>query len=763
MRALAVLALLLVQGAPVSRTSGAIAGQVRLKDGTPARDVRVSALEASASGAADGTGSMLAGSTLTDADGRFRMEDVPEGRYYITAGYLEFPTYYPGVASIGDARVVTVAPAGVISAVDFQLVRSIGVKISGRVMGAPAGALRGALNVSLRQTQRPLAGTPTVLVAAQADGVFEFQKVLPGNYNLQLVPGPSMNITVGESDFNDLEFNAPPMFFGRIQVDDGDRPPRFEQVRIEAQRHGVSAPRARPASAVSTDGAFVIFDVTEEYRFVVTALPLGFRVKSMTMGSVDLTKASARPPVPGAGDDSEIRVVLTGAPEPDERTISGRLATIAAQPRAPGPIEIQGISARGEYRIGGAEVREDGSFEIRRVPPGQYRIGSSNGVGAVVVVQDRDIRVELSSDLVPSISPSCVDGSVGIVRLDDWSPLPLSAGWIQLGINGNSVIPDDGLLCPSLNVAVLKGFLNPGQNPVEVMRLPLNYYVKSLTFGGVDVARAPAVPGENQPNPKFEVVLAKGRPDTMGRGIRVSGRITNADLPFSADVRLTLSLVSTDDGLYRGGQREVTVNRRTGAFEVEGLSRGGYRLAVSVVRGPRGNPDFHQVIKAFGLGAEIDVAASFQDFAVKFDVGEADVTGLELRFEPKLKTDKSEIAAPTKLSSLVSFAGVVRGVEGVIQPFELRFTTRDGQVTRAVSVSGGAFTVQLPEGEYRATVSGLPDGYAAASVNAGPLDLTEPFLVNSGGIADRFTGKPVVRVQSPASASDAITVRLTAR
>jgi hypothetical protein len=70
-----------------------------------------------------------------------------------------------------------------------------------------------------------------------------------------------------------------------------------------------------------------------------------------------------------------------------------------------------------------------------------------------------------------------------------------------------------------------------------------------------------------------------------------------------------------------------------------------------------------------------------------------------------------------------------------------------------VPVSGRDFSLILPEGEYRITVSGLPQAYDVKSVSAGPMDLTEPFLVTFKGIADRFSGAPI-------TSSAGITIRL---
>jgi hypothetical protein len=69
--------------------TGVISGQLRSSDGQPAKGVRVSAMEIPAAGA--GAPTLLAGIAETDDSGRYRLADIPPGRYYITAGFVGLP------------------------------------------------------------------------------------------------------------------------------------------------------------------------------------------------------------------------------------------------------------------------------------------------------------------------------------------------------------------------------------------------------------------------------------------------------------------------------------------------------------------------------------------------------------------------------------------------------------------------------------------------------------------------------------------------
>jgi ferric-dicitrate binding protein FerR (iron transport regulator) len=96
-------------------TNGTVAGVVRASDGRPASNVRVTALRADTIATIRATLSL----TETDSDGRYRLENVPPGSFYITAGRLDVPTYYPGTLEIKDAQIVSVTSAGTLTGIDF--------------------------------------------------------------------------------------------------------------------------------------------------------------------------------------------------------------------------------------------------------------------------------------------------------------------------------------------------------------------------------------------------------------------------------------------------------------------------------------------------------------------------------------------------------------------------------------------------------------------------------------------------------------------
>src|SRR5689334_7601887 len=86
---------------------GIVTGRVVSPTGVPAVGVRVVAM--SVGDATDPRAPTVFDSlSQTDEMGRFRLE-VPPGRYYIAAGSVQSPTYFPETADIKAARVVAVA------------------------------------------------------------------------------------------------------------------------------------------------------------------------------------------------------------------------------------------------------------------------------------------------------------------------------------------------------------------------------------------------------------------------------------------------------------------------------------------------------------------------------------------------------------------------------------------------------------------------------------------------------------------------------
>jgi len=202
------LALLLAQGLTGSQADkGILTGQVRSLSGQPVGGVRVAAMAVGETGVPDGT--ILASLTQTDAAGNYRLENVPPGRYYIMAGLIDFPSYFPGVSNIAEATVVTVAASARVSGMDFTLARGVNVRVQGRVTGLPAGFRSQISRITLMPRSGGVRPDSRQFSTVKEDGTFEISNVSPGTYSVMVsIPNTALRqpatIVVGESDLTDV-------------------------------------------------------------------------------------------------------------------------------------------------------------------------------------------------------------------------------------------------------------------------------------------------------------------------------------------------------------------------------------------------------------------------------------------------------------------------------------------------------------------------------------------------------------------------------
>jgi hypothetical protein len=75
--------------------------------------------------------------TQTDADGRYRLDDLPAGRYFIVAGLLRALTYFPGVETSAEAQAITIASNSLLEGRDFRLLNQPAPLSTGVVLPSP--------------------------------------------------------------------------------------------------------------------------------------------------------------------------------------------------------------------------------------------------------------------------------------------------------------------------------------------------------------------------------------------------------------------------------------------------------------------------------------------------------------------------------------------------------------------------------------------------------------------------------------------------
>jgi 5-hydroxyisourate hydrolase-like protein (transthyretin family) len=94
--------------------AGVVTGRVSKTDGSPVVGVRVAAIESSSRNS-----EALMSIAQTDSEGRYRLENVPPGSYYIAAGPLDSLHYFPGSSDLSRATAVAVGVGATVGPLNF--------------------------------------------------------------------------------------------------------------------------------------------------------------------------------------------------------------------------------------------------------------------------------------------------------------------------------------------------------------------------------------------------------------------------------------------------------------------------------------------------------------------------------------------------------------------------------------------------------------------------------------------------------------------
>lgn len=349
---------LLFQNAPAGRggaAQGAVTGQIQTRDGQAAAAVRVAAIPAPppVSGIRPDDGIQYyvlpppVRVTQTDAQGRYRLANLPPGRYLISAGLVGLATYYPGQIDALRATVVTVT-AEAAATVDIKLVTPLGGRVSGRVTPPPASG-SGEIAVMSGVTLAEVTEIPVT-----ADGQFAFGRVPPGRYLVSLFPTPpgfgSLTVDVGEADVATLEIKRPLTYVvsGRVVMSSGPIPTGLLALITDTSYVPI---------AINPDGTFTARAHSTRHRFDFGGMPSGYALTSVRAGGRDVRDGLTV----GNADITGIVVNVT-APR-DLPRIRGTIAGLSK----PATVDLRGPI------IGTLTVTtKNGVFDIPAATPGLY-------------------------------------------------------------------------------------------------------------------------------------------------------------------------------------------------------------------------------------------------------------------------------------------------------------------------------------------------------------------------------------------------------
>ena len=320
--------------------------------------VRVSAMAVPEAGVPGNSGTALLSIGTTDNQGRYKLEIVLPGRYYITAGFVDSPTYYPGTPTVSGATVVQVLSGTPVTGISFGVANALGVTVSGRVRRAAGTRGIGGQSVAL------IGGPPPIQQAmTAADGSFQFPRVLPGTYQLSSAAGRTsqpLSVVVGDQNVTGLEIVVVPTVnvTGNVVIEGNGLRPRLQLQLSPFKGTGQSA-----GLSTQPDGSLRAMLPEGEYRVSWSNLPAGYEIKSVTSGNVDLLTSSLK--VSADAPPEPLRVLLTVDGTPWVK-VSGRVTNLGSTRTliltGPGVDQLQ------------LNLNPDGTFEIPQALPGQYQV-----------------------------------------------------------------------------------------------------------------------------------------------------------------------------------------------------------------------------------------------------------------------------------------------------------------------------------------------------------------------------------------------------
>jgi len=340
----------------VQADGGTITGIVRTSAGAPAAGVRVSAMARPATPANAATEVSSAGLAQTDELGRYRLENIPPGSYYIATGRVALPTFYPGTLEMAKGTAVSITPAALVTNIDIVMDdASIRPPDSAMDVSAVAGL---TMPVQVR-----MEGDAKQPVFANGQSVMvRFTRKQDGAVSESPLNAPVLNLTVP---------NSLPGYEYRVTVE--------------------NLPAGYTVKSMTEDGVNLINDTLKitAKNFVEAEIPVyGASLPGALLDKVRIAYGAGGPMIP-------LEITLAGA--------------------ASGP--AAGVLVRGKVGSGGnwelslvgssAILYADGSFECRGVAPGRHVILLQDKLvtplrvlAASIVVGDRDLNDVMVDDIV---------------------------------------------------------------------------------------------------------------------------------------------------------------------------------------------------------------------------------------------------------------------------------------------------------------------------------------------------------------------------
>jgi hypothetical protein len=323
----------------------------------------------------------------TDDLGRFRFAGLSTGTYYVGTGaqvradagseqgLALGPTYFPGTGDAVQAEPVGVRVGEERTGVDFALVPSPGVSLSGTVVDSAGRPLATAVVLLVRSSE----GVTSIRsAAAQSDGRFSIANVVAGDYTLAVrarsqysgeEESAYVQVTTAGADLDGilLATGHGSRVVGRIQLQDGVTPP-FSPASLSVE---IGEPGIVASGVVRSDWTFEVRDVWPGRNPVsLRRLPAGWALKAVFVGGREAL--DGRCDVRSSESLADVRIVLSNRPT----ELWGRVRDETGASTSDGTIlvfsEDSTLWVASGRSIATVAPDERGEYRVTGLRPGRY-------------------------------------------------------------------------------------------------------------------------------------------------------------------------------------------------------------------------------------------------------------------------------------------------------------------------------------------------------------------------------------------------------
>jgi hypothetical protein len=429
-------ALLLTVSLLLQAPTGGVSGVIKTPEGNPISGVRVSVQPITEVRDAPGKVS-IANIGITDDQGRFALAGIPAGRYYIAAGRIDGPTYYPGTLDLKSATIVSITAGATISGMDFKLadasvlragapLQSVEVPLQIRVEGGGKVPISSGGNVARIRFERPgttsgnigsAFGEPNILVRTGEEMEVHVDS-LPEGYTVQ-------SMTYGSRDLLKERLNLPPVHFSIVNGRNVLTPYASPQAITIVLR---ASPRPAPPSGVQVtgqalsepllaldlsgvpgtyyrDGSFEFLGIKPGRHILAGVAPDRAFGAFVIVGDRDVRGIELRDvagPLPSRPRDSESAGTLTPGSVLPLASVNGIVRDeVSRRPAGEGTLKITGYNRQNQNVF----VDDQGRFTLPRLFPGIYTveidIPGHEPLKRDLTVGTENITLELSTRRLP--------------------------------------------------------------------------------------------------------------------------------------------------------------------------------------------------------------------------------------------------------------------------------------------------------------------------------------------------------------------------